>query len=132
MANIVKILNSIDGFRSLGEISDELIRNAETELEIKFSNDYYNYLKKFGVGTFADVELTGIVKSTRLNVVAVTKSNRESYPHFPKDMYVIHCTNFEGIDILQNSKGEVYRFDPVGKNKLICSSLNEYILSLTT
>lgn len=129
MDEIVTLLKKISDFCSLGAVSDELIKAAENDLGITFSSDYNAYLSNYGVGTFADVELTGIVNSPRLNVVTVTKESRKSYSNFPKDMYVIHSTDFEGIDILQNSKGQIFQFDPSGQIKHIYNSLSEYVLS---
>ena len=83
-------------------------------------------MKEFGFASYKGHELTGICKSSRLNVVDVTLEAREIY-NVNFDMYVIEDTGYEGILILQNRKGEVFQIQPLALPEKISESLSNYI-----
>jgi hypothetical protein len=87
--------------------SDTEIEKAEQKLGRKFSNEYKNYLKKYGAVSFGSTELTGLNIAKYANVVDVTLIEIERYKDFPKDFIVLENLGVEGILALTNSHGEV-------------------------
>ena len=127
MKNIVDKLKRKDCFCSLKGVAEEEIREAEQALGLTFAKEYADYLRAFGLASFQGHELTGIIKSPRLNVVTQTVLGKEANPRVSDDFYVIETANIDGIVIWQKSSGEIFEtvFDsgPV----LICESLGDYI-----
>ena len=89
-------------------IDEQLIHEAETELELLFAEDYREYLSTVGLAMFDGHEFTGIGKYERTNVVAVTKQMKKLWPDIPSDRYVIENENMDGAAIWQNSKGQIF------------------------
>ena len=127
MADIISVLREMPYFVSLNGANDEEIKNIEKKLDLRFSYEYYTYLKEFGVASAGNHEFTGICNSPRLNVVDVTISERENNQDVPSDWYVIEQANIDGIVIWQNSKGEVYQTQPYCDSIKIANSIVEYI-----
>lgn len=126
MADIVKLMQKQRDFYSMKGASQEEIRDAEQTLELRFAADYRKYIEAFGVASFAGHELTGICKSKRLSVVAVTQEERNN-TEVPADWYVLEQANIDGIVIWQDGSGVVYQTAPNAKAKKLCRSLAEYI-----
>lgn len=123
-----EIIKNTEGFMSLpSDSASELIDEYQKELHTKFSKEYIEYLKEFGVATLGIHEFTGISKSDRLNVVSVTKHLRDINKKIPDSLYVVEELGIENIHILQDGTGKVYeasyRFAP----KAIASSIAEYL-----
>ncbi len=127
MADIISVLREMSYFVSLYGANDEEIKIIEKRLDLRFSDEYYTYLKEFGVASAGNHEFTGICSSPRLNVADVTISERENNPDIPKDWYVLEQANIDGIVIWQNQKGEVYQTQPCREIKMIANSIVEYI-----
>ena len=106
----------------------DLIIIAETKLNLKFSKEYNNYLRKYGAVILDNHEITGICDIPRLNVINVTKEERKYNPFVPDDWYVIEQANIDGIVIWQNQVGEIYQTFPNGTIIKIADSLCDYIL----
>ena len=104
-----EIIKNTEGFMSLpSDTASEFINEYQKELNTKFSKEYIEYLKEFGVATFGIHEFTGISKSDRLNVVTVTKNLRNINKKIPDNLYVVEELGIENIRILQDSTGKVY------------------------
>ncbi len=127
MKDIVELLKSKELLNEVKCISEDAICEAEDSLSLHFSEEYKKYVSELGFAVYDDHELTGICKAKRLNVVDVTKTEREITPDVPDDWYVIEQLNIEGIVIWQSSTGEIYQTAPNTKPKKICNSLSEYI-----
>lgn len=126
--NIIDTIKSLpDYVGSTGRTSEE-INECENALGLKFSSDYREYLSKIGLASFDGRELTGISKYDRLNVVSVTKDDREYLPDIPSNLYVIEESGIDGIIIWQSSDGTVYQSSMSGKITKISDSLEEYLL----
>lgn len=106
--------------------TDEEIESAEKQLGVRFALDFRCYLKGIGLVSFDGHELTGICKSTRLNVVDVTLAQRERFSE-AGSWYVIEEANIDGIIIWQSSSGDIYQTAPGRKAQKIYSSLAEYV-----
>jgi hypothetical protein len=85
-------------------------------------------LKEIGLACFDGHELTGLTKTARLNVVSVTKEQRERFGKDTSSWYVVEETNIYGIVIWQGSDATVYETSPTSNAKKIANSLSEYIL----
>ena len=126
MEKIINVIEHLEDLRYLKGASSLEIENAEKELNLKFSVEYKKYLMEYGVISAKKVELTGIVKSSRLNVVELTKSVRES-KEIKQDLYVVENLAIDGLLILQNSKGEIFELQSSPEIKKLYDSLSEYI-----
>lgn len=127
MNDIVSKIKEKPGFRMIAGVENEKINKAEKELDVKFASEYRAYLSEFGVASFNGHELTGICNSKRLNVVDVTKEEKEIFPVGTEKLYVIERLNLDGIVIWQSSSGEIYQSIPNHKITKIAASLKEYI-----
>lgn len=124
--DINNIIERLDNLVYLKPATLEQINNAEKELGLQFSDEYKQYLSKYGVISAYGIELTGIIESPRLNVVEVTKNERDLRV-IPSDMYVVENVGIEGIVLLQNNLGEIYELSENNSIKKIYNSLFEYI-----
>lgn len=127
MENIIDMLKGKNNFCSLKGVTEGEIRTAEQALGSTFAKDYRAYLQAFGLASFEGHELTGIIKSPRLNVMVQTIVEKGNNPHVHGDLYVIEIANIDGIVIWQKSSGEIYKTIYDGPPMLICKSLREYI-----
>ena len=126
MKDILNLIKNKSKFYSIGNISEENIKEAELILNIRFASDYRMIIKEYGAVTFSGHELTGICNSKRLNVVDVTKEERK-YNKVPEDWYVIEQANIDDIVIWQDTNGVVYQTMPNKKPIKLCNSLFAYI-----
>lgn len=127
MENIIDMLKGKDNFCSMKGVTEEEIKAAEHTLGLTFAKDYRAYLQTFGLASFQGHELTGIIKSPRLSVLAQTAAERSNNPHVPDDLYVIEITNIDGIVIWQKSTGEIFKTVFNSAPMLIYKSLADYI-----
>ena len=105
---------------------EETIIAYENALGTRFAPDYREYLKEIGLACFDGKELTGISKTSRLNVVDVTKEEREMNDGIPADFYVIEETCYDGIVIWQASNGFVFKTTPNTKPQKVGRSLADF------
>lgn len=127
MSDIATILPTLPNFVSLSGASDEAISKSESELEVTFAEDYLSYVTTYGAASVNSHELTGVCKSVRLNVVAVTEKERLKNTGIPSDWYVVEEANIDGIVIWQNADGVIFQAAPRCKPEKIAESLLEYI-----
>ena len=126
MADIVKLIQTQPDLYVMKGATEEAIKNAELELELKFAADYRQYVTAFGAVSYECHELTGVCNSKRLNVVDVTIKER-SRIDVPGDWYVLEQASIDGIVIWQDASGAVYQTSPGSKQKRVCKSLAAYI-----
>lgn len=129
MNNIKDIINNLESLHHQKGATELDIKKAEKELQLQFNTEYKNYVLFFGAISYANHEITGICSFPRLNVITVTKEEREFNPTIPNDYYVIEQTNIDGIVIWQSFDGSIFQSFSNGTIKKICSSLSEYVLS---
>ncbi len=127
MANIVDVLKGMPDYIGSNGRSEEEIVQAEKALGVSFAKDYRKYLEEIGLACFDGHELTGLTKTARLDVVSVTKEQREKFGKAISSCYVVEETNIYGIVIWQSSDGTVYEAIPNSKAKKIAKSLSKYI-----
>lgn len=124
---MIMFLKSLPDYIGGSGRSEEEIASSEQALGLIFAEDYRQYLSKIGLACFDGRELTGISKSPRIDVVAVTNKMREMNDTVPADFYVIEETGVDGIVIWQATSGEVYQTMPNKQPQKICESLVDYI-----
>lgn len=127
MFDINKIILSIPDLLSSKGVSNDEIYLAERKLSLKFSEDYKQYIRQFGIIAYDGHELTGIAENSRLNVINITKEEKRKNMSVPDDFYVIEVANIDGIIIWQKSSGEIYKTIHGGPPMLMCKSLSDYI-----
>lgn len=130
MKNINDVLKNMEYFRSLHGAEESLIQDAEYSLNLKFSNEYKEYLREYALASANGHELTGLCKSKRLNVVHVTKEEKENNFMIPNDFYVVERLDIDNIIIWQNEKGYIYESTKENKPKKINNSLIEYLINV--
>ena len=129
MSSIINVLRSFPNLLSLTPATESEISNAEKMLSLTFASEYREYLAEFGAVAVNSHELTGILKSERLNVVNVTKREWGINLQVPRSMYVIENTAIDGIIIWQDANGGVYQSSPNMPPKSIANSLADYMRS---
>lgn len=127
MKDIIQTISNLEDMRFIKPTPIEQIIKAEKELSINFADDYTKYVKKYGAISAKGVKLTGITNYERLNVVSVTKRERNINPNIPANMYVIENITINGIIALQDETGKVYTVTPNKNPKLSYNFLSEYI-----
>lgn len=127
MSTLITLMEESTDFYAFGPVDDRQIMDAENTLKVKFSNDYKEYVRSFGAATVNHIELTGICKSERLNVVSVTQHARSCYKNFPQDAYVIEDLLIDHVFIIQNESGNVFCYGPSDDGKKVSASLVSYL-----
>lgn len=127
-ANIVETIKQLKNAMFLSPASNAEVEQAEKTLQLKFAQEYKEYVLNFGVATAQGVELTGLTNSPRLSVISVTERER-SLSGIPQNMYVVNCSDVENSAVLQDETGTIYEFRRKSLTPIF-SSLSEYISSL--
>lgn len=130
MTDIINVINSKNGVIHGKETNENEIKQAESELGLRFADDYRKYIKQFGCMVIGSREITGISSQENYNVVSTTKAQRNYNKNIPENSYVIEQLNIDGIIIWQSSNGEVFQTSPNTAPMKIADSLVEYIQSL--
>ena len=122
MKRIYEAILSRNALVTKGEVPDEKITSAQSDLGVLFSEEYIE-----------GHELTGISSIKRLDVVSVTKSNRQTLNNAVavNELYVLEEADIDGIVIWQDSNGLVYKTFPGCEKPIqINNSFAEYIESM--
>lgn len=125
MSTLTQKMAETESLRARTPATSKQIEQAEIELGLTFAEDYREYLAAFGAASANGHEFTGICKSERLNVIAVTKEAR-AYAERPQNWYVVEEGNIDGILVWQSSSGEVYLCQGTHNPVRIAESLSEY------
>ena len=126
--NIVEKIKKMDDLDIIlnNGASEEQILRSEKRLELKFPEEYKNYVKEFGAISFLGNEWTGLNIDGDLNVVNMTEDERALNEFFPKKYFVIENIGVDRMLIISNEKGEIYTIQ-YDKIKFLCNSLSEYL-----
>ena len=127
MSSLTQKMSTMSSFKARTPASKEQISNAEKELGLSFSEEYVEYLSKFGCASIYGHEFTGISSNPRLDVVNVTKSQKTVNDNIPFDWYVIEETNIDSITIWQDYTGAVYATKPNETVKILAESFLYYL-----
>jgi hypothetical protein len=126
--NIVEKIKKIDDLDIISNngASEEQIIRAEKRLELKFPEEYKDYVKEFGAISFLGNEWTGLNVDGYLNVVNMTEEERALNEFFPKKYFVIENIGVDRMLIISDEKGKIYTIQ-YDKIKFLCNSLSEYL-----
>ncbi len=110
-------------------VSLKMIEEAEGKLGLKFADEYIEYLQQFGSISCGGHELTGFSEEEDLDVVKVTKKNRESNHNVKIPLYVIEETHIDGIVIWQSESGSIFKTGYKGTPEKKFDSLTDYVMT---
>lgn len=127
MYNLTKKLKQSPNLYSFSGVNDDEIYKAEKLLELKFSQEYKDYLREFGAISIDGHELTGICNVCRLDVVKITLEERTNKSFVTNDLYVIEQTHIDNIVIWQNEIGEIFQSSKNTNIIKIANSLFEFL-----
>lgn len=127
MSDISNAISKMKSFRARTPVRICEIESAEQKLNLKFNDDYKECLIQFGQFSIYGHEFIGITKTSRLDIVEVTKDERSKNNYVSQDLYVIEQTHFDDIVIWQNQCGEIFQSSPLTTIQKIANSLLEYI-----
>ena len=126
MSAVIELISKIDGLKSVGGCTKEQIDDAQSKLSLVFTEEYKEYLEKYGVIRFKGVELCGLNIDGYLNVVEATEQEKQVNKEFPAKMFVIEDLGVDARLIVGDEKGNIYLLQR-DRKKLICSSFAEYV-----
>ena len=129
MNDIINVINSKNGVIHGKETNENEIKQAESELGLRFADDYRNYIKQFGCMVIGSREITGISQQENFNVVSITTAQKCYYKGISENLYVIELLNIDGIVIWQSSNGDIFQTAQNTMLMKIADSLAEYIQS---
>lgn len=127
MSTLREVLDSKIGLLSGEPVTNEVIKEAEKELNIKFAKEYREYLQEYGIIAYGGHEITGLCDDDRTNVVIATKRLRNGNRNIPSDYYVVEEANIDGIVIWQETSGSVYMTKYDSAPQKIFKSFCEYL-----
>ncbi|SDB44876.1 SMI1-KNR4 cell-wall [Pseudobutyrivibrio sp. YE44] len=122
---LLEVMQKYDDFAIGKPVSIEEIKQAERELQLSFSNEYREYLVKAGIATANAHEITGITTDERLDVVYLSKKNRNK--NIEDSRYVVEDIAIDKVLIWQDTEGVIYQTIGKTPGKKIANSLAEYI-----
>lgn len=109
-----------------GGASEEQIERAEKRLGLKFSKEYKEYLKEFGMISFYRTEWSGLNIDGYFNVVNMTEDEKALNKYFPEKHFVVENIGVDSIFIISNEDGKIYSIQ-YDKIEFLCNSLSEYL-----
>ena len=127
MNQIIKYLKNSKELFYLQGVSWEQVQEAQTELDVRFAEEYLAVLLRYGLIATDAHELTGLSAIQRLNIVDVTKAERNKNPEVPADFYVVEQVQAEKTVIWQNRKGEIIESVDGQGIRYLYDSLLEYL-----
>lgn len=108
MSTIIEKISKIEKLYHAKGCTFKQIKEAQAELGITFPEDYMDIVKEYGAISFYGTEWTGLNVDDYLNVVFVTKQEREMNSSFPSDCFVLENQGIDGLIVICNEVGEVY------------------------
>lgn len=126
MKGIVDKIKKIEKLYHAEGCTTRQLKEAQSELEIEFPEEFIDYVKEFGVISFYGTEWTGLNVDGYLNVVESTKQERELNSAFPTDCFVLENQAIDGVITAVDEKGHVYTVQ-YDKKTSLCDSISEYL-----
>lgn len=126
MSSIIEKIKKIEKLYHAKGCTFKQIKDAQSELGITFPEDYMNIVKEYGAISFYGTEWTGLNVDDYLNVVFVTKKEREMNSSFPSDCFVLENQGIDGLIVICNEAGEVFSLQ-YSKIEKIHDSIASYL-----
>ena len=124
------ILNTIKKYEEKGDfnyasVTDKMIEDAEKQLGVKLPEQYIEYIKKFGHGGIAGLEIIGVGLTGRMLFVESTLEYRAE--ELPDNLVVIENVD-EWLMCLDCNTGKVVSWDFSGYIKDEYDSFDDYLI----
>ena len=124
------ILNTIKKYEEKGDfnyasVTDKMIEDAEKQLGVKLPEQYIEYIKKFGHGGIAGLEIIGVGLTGRMLFVESTLEYRAE--ELPDNLVVIEKVD-EWLMCLDCNTGKVVSWDFSGYIKDEYDSFDDYLI----
>ena len=124
------ILNTIKKYKVKGDfnyasVTDDMISDAEEILGVKLPNQYVDYIKMFGHGGIAGVEILGVGLTGKMIFVESTLEYRAD--DLPGNLVVIENVD-EWLMCLDCDTGKVVSWDFTGYMKEEYDSFDDYLM----
>lgn len=126
MSSIIERIKTIDKLYHAKGCTTKQIKEAQKELGITFPDEYMDIVKEYGAISFFGTEWTGLNVDDYLNVVAVTKQEREMNSAFPADSFVLENQGIDGLLVIVNESGQVFSLQ-FAKVEKIHDSISGYL-----
>lgn len=126
MSSIIEKIKTIKKLYHAKGCTFKQIKEAQSELGITFPEDYMDIVKEYGAISFYGTEWTGLNVDDYLNVVSVTKQEREMNSSFPSDCFVLENQGIDGLIVICNEAGEVFSLQ-YSKIEKIHDSIDSYL-----
>lgn len=126
MSSIIEKIKKIEKLYHAKGCTMKQVKEAQSELEITFPEDYIDIVREYGSISFYGTEWTGLNVGDYLNVVSVTKKEREINGDFPPDCFVLENQAIDGLIVICNEKGEVFSLQ-YSKLERIHDSISDYL-----
>lgn len=126
MSSIIEKIGEIEKLYHAKGCTFKQIKEAQAELGITFPEDYMDIVKEYGAISFYGTEWTGLNVDDYLNVVSVTKQEREMNSSFPSDCFVLENQGIDGLIVICNEAGEVFSLQ-YSKVEKIHDSIASYL-----
>lgn len=126
MSKIIDRIKEIPKLYHATGCTTSQLKEAQNELGLEFPEEFIDYVKEYGAISFYRTEWTGLNVDGYLNVVEVTKQERELNSTFPSDCFVIENQGIDGIISVVNKNGQVFTIQ-YEKKELLCDSLLDYL-----
>ena len=97
MKGIVEKIKKIDKLYHAKGCTTSQLKEAQSELGLDFPEEFIDYVKEYGAISFYGTEWTGLNVDGYLNVVEVTKQERELNSAFPTDCFVLENQAIDGL-----------------------------------
>lgn len=126
MSSIIEKIKKIDKLYHAQSCTTKQIKEAQKELGITFPDEYMDIVKEYGAISFFGTEWTGLNVDDYLNVVSVTKQEREMNNDFPAGCFVLENQGIDGLIVIANEAGQVFslKFSKVEK---IYDTISSYL-----
>lgn len=126
MSSIVEKINKIDKLYHAKGCAYNQIKEAQEALGITFPEEYMDIVKEYGAISFYGTEWTGLNVDDYLNVVSVTKQEREMNSDFPAGYFVLENQGIDGLMVICNEEGQVFSLQ-YSKVEKIHDSISGYL-----
>jgi hypothetical protein len=129
MSDIISTIKKLPSMKSYASpASDEAIKKAEEKLNLKFADDYREYVSVFGAVCSDIIAVSGIIDDEEFGVVNLTNKLRPFYPQIPLSFYVIEDVGVDGLVIWQDETGAIYQSIPCQEPPMrIHNDLSDYL-----
>ena len=126
MNGIVEKIKKVDKLYHAKGCTTIQLKEAQRELGLEFPEEFIDYVKEYGAISFYGTEWTGLNVGGYLNVVEVTKRERELNSAFPTDCFVLENQAIDGLITAVNENGNVFTIQ-YDKKTPLCDSISEYL-----